>query len=271
VSVAERVETHGEVVRHHTARRVPGPMRVWVSVYVVDGVLIDSGMSHARRAVARFLGGQRIHACLTTHEHEDHVGNHELLGPAVEIHAPPIARRFLGDGTPSFPVYRRFFWGFPRAKGIPAKPAEGTIRTATRAFRVIATPGHSDDHVAYLDEASGALFSGDAYMGKFRAARLAEDVATEVASLRRMADLDPNALYPAHGPILERPRKKLLDAADHFDDLRRRAHALREKGLGAPRVARDLLGREPIITYVSMGEFSNLNMARNLLRAPPPS
>jgi glyoxylase-like metal-dependent hydrolase (beta-lactamase superfamily II) len=198
------------------------------------------------------------------------VGNHDLLGPGVEVFAPPLARRFLAEGTPPFPLYRQFFWGFPRAKGIGTRPAAGTIRTATSAFRVVPTPGHSEDHVAYLDEASGALFSGDAYMGKFRAARLVEDVATEVASLRRMADLDPGVLYPAHGPIVERPRKRLLETADHFDDLRRRAHALRGKGLDAHRIARELLGREPAITWVSMGEFSHVNMVRNLLRTPSP-
>ncbi len=270
VPIAERLERHGDVERHHAALAVPGALKVWVSVYRAGDVLVDSGMSRARREVARFLASRPVRACLTTHEHEDHVGNHALLGPEVETFAPPLATRFLAEGTPPFPAYRQVFWGYPREKGMGARPAQGTIRAGGRSFRVVPTPGHSADHVAYLDESTGALFSGDAYMGKFRAARLAEDVATEIDSLRRMAEIDPVVLYPAHGPIVERPRKRLMETADHFDGLRRRAHALKEKGWTAHRIARELLGREQTITWISAGEFSNVNMARNLLRAMPP-
>lgn len=270
MSVAERVETHGGVERHHVARVVPGPIQVWTSAYRIGDVLVDTSTPVGRAPFARWLARRDVAACLVTHEHEDHVGNAELLPAGVALHAPPTAARFLAEGTPPFPLYRQFFWGFPRARGLAAKPATGTLRVADRAFRVVPTPGHSEDHVAYLDEESGALFSGDAYMGKFRAARLAEDIATEVESLRRMADLDPRVLYPAHGPIVEQPRKRLLEVADWFDDLRRRAHALHAKGLRRHRVARELLGREPAITWVSLGEFSHANMVVNLLRRPPP-
>jgi glyoxylase-like metal-dependent hydrolase (beta-lactamase superfamily II) len=260
--IAERVETHGGVERHHVARVVPGKLQTWVSAYRVGEVIVDTSMPLARAAFARWLARAPVRACLTTHEHEDHVGNHELLPRGAVVYAPPIAARLLASGTPPFPIYRQFFWGYPRAKGIEAKPAKGIVE----GFRVVPTPGHSADHVAYHDEATGALFSGDAYMGKFRAARLAEDVVTEVASLRRMADLDPAVLYPAHGPIVERPRKRLLEAADHFDDLRRRALTLREKGLRVRRIARELLGPEAGLTWISLGEFSHANMVRNLLR-----
>jgi glyoxylase-like metal-dependent hydrolase (beta-lactamase superfamily II) len=265
VAIAERIETHGSVVRHHTARLVPGPLKVWVSCYVTGDVLVDSGMPHARREVERFLAARPIATCLTTHEHEDHVGNHDLLRD-VEIHAPPIASSYLEAGTPPFPRYRRFFWGMPRGRGITSRAPEATVHASGRRFRVIDAAGHSDDHVAYFDEVDGALFSGDSYMGKFRAARLAEDIATEIATLRRMADLDPAVLYPAHGPILERPRAKLIETAEHFEDLQRRARRLADKGEPERKIARELLGREPIITLVSMGEFSHLNMVRNLLR-----
>lgn len=262
---AERIERHGDVERLHLSRTLAGRALKWTSVYLVGDALVDTGCSSARPAFARFLASRRIASVLTTHEHEDHVGNHALLPPGTLVHAPALAKRFLDEGTPPFPYYRRFVWGDPDAAP-GARLALDKVGAAGRVFRVVPTPGHSMDHHAYFDEEHGALYSGDAYMGKFRAARLAEDVGTGVASLRRMADLDPAVLYPAHGPILERPRAKLLETAEHFEGLARRARLLDEKGLSRRRIAREVIGREPGLTYVSGGEFSTLHLVENLLR-----
>lgn len=252
------------------SRTVLGRPVKWVSVYLVGDALVDTGCSSARPAFARILASRRVASVLTTHEHEDHVGNHALLPSGTVVHAPGLAKRFLDAGTPPFPFYRRFVWGKPDAAP-GARLARDRVEAAGRVFRVVPTPGHSMDHVAYLDEERGALFSGDAYMGKFRAARREEDVGTGLASLRRMADLDPAVLYPAHGPILERPRRKLLDTAEHFEALGRRARALRERGWTHRRIARELVGREPGLTYVSSGEFSSVKLVENLLRPTMPA
>lgn len=270
VQVLERVETHGDVERFHMTRATLGRAWLWVSVYHVDGVLVDGGSHVGRAAMGSWLAKRATHAALATHEHEDHVANFDLLPPGTPVHAPPLTARFLREGTPPFPIYRQLYWGYPRLKGLDPTLVGERVATATRAFRVVDAKGHSMDQVAYLDEASGALFTGDAWMGKMRAARLAEDVATGVATLRRLAELDANVMFPAHGPIVERPRKKLLDTAEYFDDLRRRAHKLRDEGRDEKRIARELFGRDGGITYVSAGEFSHANMVRNLLRTPPP-
>jgi len=266
VAVAERLESWGPVERFHASRALAGRPLQWVSVYHADGVLIDGGSQAGRAAFARFLAKRETRFALATHEHEDHVASFDLLSKGTPIHAPPLTARFLREGTPPFPLYRQAVWGHPRLRGVETIPVEKKVHD----FLVVDAKGHSMDHVAYLDEREQRLYAGDAYMGKFRAARLAEDIKTEVDTLRRLADLDPAVLFPAHGPIVERPRAKLLETADHFDDLRRRAHRLREEGRSVYAIARDLLGPEGFLTWLSAGEFSHANMVRNLLRTAPP-
>lgn len=249
-------------------RALPGLPPYWTSVYRIGDVLVDSGCSSGRAAFVPWMRERPVRAMLTTHEHEDHVGNHAVLGPDVTVWAPALAARFLAEGHPRFPAYRRLVWGYHEtAPG--ARVVGETIEAGGRMFRVVQTNGHSDDHVAYLDERENGLYSGDAYMGKFRSARLEEDVHTGLASLRRMAELDPATLYPAHGPVIPRPRAKLLETAEHFEALARRAWALHERGRPARRIARELLGGPGFLTLFSAGEFSETKLIVNLLRERP--
>jgi hypothetical protein len=48
VAVAERLERHGKVERLHTARVFAGKPVYWTSVYLADGVLVDSGEAPLR-------------------------------------------------------------------------------------------------------------------------------------------------------------------------------------------------------------------------------
>lgn len=238
----------------------------WVIVQRIDGVLIDSGAAVARRVVARFLREQPLAAVLTTHLHEDHVGNHEILPRDVPVHAPAGTVELLERGPPRIPLYRRLTWGThgsaPGARAI----ATDRIVTPKRAFRVVPTPGHSEDHVSFLDEASGTVFTGDAFLGKPKTARLEEDVHTEIESLRRLAALDPNMLLSGHAEPLSRPRAKLLDTAEYFETLARKCWTLHDAGRSVRAIRKEVLGREPLLTRISRGEFSCDNMVVNLLR-----
>lgn len=264
---AQRRERYGEVERLHMSRSIAGRALQWTSVYRVGEAIIDSGCSSGRPAFARFLRERAPRAVLATHEHEDHIGNHAILPPDTLRLAPRLACEFLARGHPPFPFYRRFVWGYHEAA--PGAQAVGEkVDVSGRTFRVVQTNGHSADHVCYLDERENGLYSGDAYMGKLRSARLAEDLHTEMASLRRMADLDPATLFPAHGPVVPRPRERLLDTVAYFEDLWRRAWAMRERGTPTRRIARELLGGPQWITRISWGEFSEQNLIENLLRKP---
>jgi glyoxylase-like metal-dependent hydrolase (beta-lactamase superfamily II) len=70
---------------------------------------------------------------------------------------------------------------------------------------VIETPGHSQGHVAYFDEANGLLFSGDtAYRGPMYACFKGGDPAAFQFSAQRLAALanQVQTIFPGHNELL---------------------------------------------------------------------
>ena len=79
------------------------------------------------------------------------------------------------------------------------------------------TPGHSADHVVFVDPRSSALFSGDAVLG--RGTSFIDvpdgDLAKYLVSLRRMLERRPRTIYPGHGPVVFDGEAKLRGYLDH--------------------------------------------------------
>lgn len=162
-----------------------------------------------------------------THSHLDHVGsNHEF--PQILIHEQgaallesPVPQEAL-DGYLGYAADLeraldgyldadgRFFFGLTPAErprpfcarvrehgwAIPPSRATGLIGEGDRIdlggreLTVIECPGHSPDHVAFLDERSGALFAGDAIStGAIYAQWPTSDVAVFADSAARLAEL----------------------------------------------------------------------------------
>src|SRR5438045_7218685 len=82
-------------------------------------------------------------------------------------------------------------------------------------FDVIATPGHSPDHVAFLY--GRVLFSGDAVLGtgSVFVGGGEGSMAAYLDSLRRLLELDLEAICPGHGPVVWEPRAKLEEYLAH--------------------------------------------------------
>ena len=121
---------------------------------------------------------------LITHRHGDHA-------PA----AIPLARRTGGSiaappGVLDDSVVTRRLTG-----GETIETGEGTLT-------VIATPGHTDEHVCFFSS-TGALFTGDTILGRGTTAIFPPDghMGRYLASLSRLRALEPTTIYPAHGPI----------------------------------------------------------------------
>jgi glyoxylase-like metal-dependent hydrolase (beta-lactamase superfamily II) len=66
---------------------------------------------------------------------------------------------------------------------------------------VMATPGHTPDHMCLWLEEENAVFTGDCVLGQ-GSARF-ESLVPYMKSLRRLQALSPSILYPGHGPVVE--------------------------------------------------------------------
>jgi glyoxylase-like metal-dependent hydrolase (beta-lactamase superfamily II) len=92
-----------------------------------------------------------------------------------------------------------------------------TIASGGVTLDVLATPGHSPDHVAFFDRATRALFTGDAVLG--RGTSVIDppegDLVAYLRSLRRMLALRPRTVYPGHGPVALHGTAKLEQYLEH--------------------------------------------------------
>ena len=163
-----------------------------------QAVLVDPGPDDAAHlaAVEQALAARdaRCVAVLVTHHHGDHA--EAALPWGARFGAPGGRRRPPpSPGPPGGCWSRGSGWPWP-----------GTT------IGVVATPGHTRDHLAFRLE-SGAVLVGDHVLGRGTSVvtHPEGDVVAYLESLRRVHDLGPSALYCGHGPELTEDPGAVLD------------------------------------------------------------
>src|SRR5436189_2313381 len=258
---------YGDVRYFRMARTVLGRAIYWTGVYLIDGLLVDSGPPNLAHDVRRLVSNLAVRQCVTTHHHEDHSGNHGLLAAELRItplaHAIGVSRLAVADTHSQ--LYRRVAWGArPPA---PAAPLGEGLETSRFRFRVIHTPGHATDHVALFEPERGWLFSGDLYLApRLRYLRADEDVYAMMDSLRRVAGLEPRVLFCQHRGRVEQGAARLRDKLDFLVELGERVPGLHGRGWSHAAIARALPGSDLLWRVWTGGDFSKRNFVRAFLR-----
>ncbi len=178
--------------------------------------IIDPGPvieSHLRSIVA---AAPAAHWCFVTHTHPDHsplAPRYCAASGAVPVGLPPPQD---GRQDVTFAPQRRPRRDerFAGAKGV--------------SLRVIDTPGHASNHVCYLLEPLGLLFSGDHVLDGVSPVILAPDgdMTQYLDSLRRLLQYPLVSIAPGHGRVLHDPATVINALIDHR--LHREAKVLRE-------------------------------------------
>ena len=170
-----------------------------------DGVVVDPGSPKMRRSLARHLDRikPKIRRIIATHAHEEHVGNLNWLSDLTRapVYVSEMTARFL---TPckKLPWVRATIIGQPPDLKQPYQLLRDSLDTGSGELKVIATPGHCDDHIVLYDSQEKLLLAGDAFMGSYFATPNPDvDSCKWVASLERLMELDIEILVEGHGHI----------------------------------------------------------------------
>jgi glyoxylase-like metal-dependent hydrolase (beta-lactamase superfamily II) len=205
-----------------------------VNAYLVaedDGLtLIDTMLprSAGKLLAAAAARGAPIVRIALTHAHGDHIGSlDELSGRLTDaevIISTRDARLLAKDMSldPGEPE-DKLRGSYPGARTRPDRTVEPGERIGS--LEVVASPGHTPGHVAFLDTRDGTLYCGDAYSTLGGVATTARanprfplpgmvtwHRPTALESARALRTLEPARLAPGHGKVVESP-VAAMDAA----------------------------------------------------------
>lgn len=201
-----------------------------------DGLtLIDTGYFNNAKSILGAADAQKmpIKRIVFTHAHGDHVGSlddlHAALPDAEVMISTRDARFLAGDRTLD--------------PNEPQTPLKGDYRTCTTrptrlleegdrigSLEVVASPGHTPGHVAFLDVRDRSLIAGDSFQtqggiavtGELRLLFPVLVFATwnrpvALASAKKLRALSPSRLAVGHGPVLENPLAAMDNAINEAD------------------------------------------------------
>jgi glyoxylase-like metal-dependent hydrolase (beta-lactamase superfamily II) len=257
----------GDVIQIKMSRELDGKPLYWVSAYLVDGILIDTGCHYTAEELASFLNRKKLHTVVNTHFHEDHTGGNHLIksGFPVNIFAHPESIPLIMKPPKLFP-YQEFVWGFPEPT--EAKPVQDVIKTDHFIFEVIETPGHSEGHIVLLERTQGWCFSGDLFARENpKFIRPEEHMGKTVESMKKIAGLktDRLILFTSIGRRIEDGRQALLSCTHYLEELSKKAKKLESKGLNHLEIIRKLFGGEHPFAQMTNGQYTTENLIRSVL------
>lgn len=235
-----------------------------VNLYLADGLLIDAGPAVAQAAFEDFFANHTIDKVALTHIHEDHAGLaawlQERFGLPVYVHAGSLEKC---AAPAQLSKYRRYIWGDRPAFKASAMPEK--IETDNFSFRVIDSPGHHPEHCIFFEEQRGWLFTGDLYINETQdVAFKSENITDAINTIQKILDLDFEVFFCFHAGIMEAGKQLFRKKLDNFLALQTAVQDLRAQGLDSRQIDDRLFPTKHIITKVSKGEWSSLNMVDTL-------
>ncbi|WP_375420823.1 MBL fold metallo-hydrolase [uncultured Sphingomonas sp.] len=179
-----------------------------------DLAVIDPGPDDAAHIAALMsaIDGRQVTAIMITHHHRDHSPGAPALKAITGAPIVGAAPFDLSDAG------SRADASFDPTYAPDRVLTEGEIVAgAGWTLEVLATPGHTSNHLAFALRETSALFSGDHVMGWSTTVVSPPDgdMTAYMASLAKLIPRDDRIYYPGHGDAVENPQRLVRGLLGH--------------------------------------------------------
>ena len=199
--------------------QIPLMPRSSINCYVIDDILIDSGIRSSGNKILKAIKNTAITKHVLTHAHADHQGSSDFLCNTLNI--PLWASELEKENAESGNVT----YEYPNSNGLIAKFQQKNWAgkghkvsqvlkegDAVGSFTVIDTPGHSKGHISFFRETDRVMIVGDVLVNMNLVTTIVglhqppdlftTDKKKNMESIKKIAALKPKILCFGHGPVL---------------------------------------------------------------------
>ncbi len=242
---------------------------IWVSAFLINGLLIDCGHHHARNDFLNLLDINDVEMCVLSHHHEDHFGAARILKSKYDI--PIYATKttaFLIRQKIFIPPERNFAWGTPDPCAVNELPSTKEIQTSRANFKIIPSPGHCNNLISFFLEKERYLFSTDAMIDNKQSVVFNwENANTMLNTFRMFKSLKPRFIFSSNGKIFT--VEDIDDLIKYWTGIKQQSINLYKNGLKLSLIVKKIFGSESWMKRSTGGDMSRENLIRSLLDLPP--
>ncbi len=202
-------------------------------------VVIDPGpaLPEHEDCLCRALVDRRPEIILVTHRHQDHAGLARSLARRLDI---PVAAFGNLRRSPSTPLGSES----EQAGFVPDRTLRDRehLDTVAGTLEVLHTPGHTGDHLCFVDHGHRRVFCGDHVMAWSTSVIIPPDghVGRYLESLERLRRFSNYTFWPTHGPPITDAGEWLDALIEHRRSRQRQIVAALTQG---PATSEELLSR----------------------------
>jgi ribonuclease/clavin/mitogillin len=203
---SDRVAT----VLGHNPSPFTGPgTNTWLIGTSTNPILLDTGqgipiwIDLLDTALKELFRSDDIDRIVLTHAHVDHIGGVKQVREKYGEHQVLKMPWPEHDAAAGGPISEIGHDAVVEAPGV--------------TLRAIHTPGHAPDHLCFYLEEEKALFTGDVVLGAGTTVIPDDtgDLGQYMDSLQRLLQFDLETIYPAHGPVIRKPKEKIREYIAH--------------------------------------------------------